>query len=559
LKPWFERDPDRYKAEREFWLGHGFTESRGGEKLVFRGVVTLTVSKAAGEPYEKHEFDLTVTYLEGFPYVAPEVAFIEPSIRRHRHQSPRGKPCLFPDDAWHSDKKPDEFLKALRSWLQAYVVGAFRNELAIYELPEYMDPSGLTVLGPPGMDDAAERHDSGDFRITELVGVDLAVVTHLQGIDVGTQMLAGLKVSPAIKQQERVGTWYRLTSEPDPPRLVTEVTDILAASGHENVVLPPRPRPRLIAFRFEDEVRHQARWLFLDTGVENHKRPPRPAERKVLGANFHPVSREELFRRLQGVTDTDTLAEREVAVFGLGAIGSHATLALAREGVGEFTLCDPDFLRPGNVVRHALDLSAVGQLKAPAMEAAVRRINPFVETSIQMRDLRNPAALDELMSTAHLVISAIGDDTVEEQLNEVVVESLSKPAVLYARTLHAGDAIRIALFRPGRDPCFTCLMLHREDDHPDWVTVPASDLPPVHDDGCAAPAPVGAGLASQHAGLLITQRAVDVLTTGGRDENHWLWLERPIADIQARRMPEPGVLRADRFDPHPDCPVCAHG
>lgn len=559
MKPWFERDPDRYKAEREFWLGNGFTESRDGDNLVFRGVVELTVSKAPGEPYEKDEFDLTVTYLEGFPYVAPEVAFIEPPIRRHRHQSPRGKPCLFPDEAWHSDKKPSEFLKALRSWLQAYIVGEFPNELGIYELPEYMELSGLTVLGPAGMDDAVDGHETGKFRITELVGVDLAVVTHLQGVDVGSQILAGLKVSRAIKQQERVGTWYRLASEPDPPRLVTEVIDTLAASGHENVVLPPQERPRLIALRFEDEVLHQPRWLFLDTGVENRKRPPLPAKRKVLGANFHPLSRDELFRRLQGVTDTGTLAEREVAVFGLGAIGSHATMALAREGVGEFTLCDPDTLRPGNVVRHALDLSDVGQFKAPAMEAAAHRINPFVETSSQVEHLRNPAALDDLMSTAHLVISAIGDDTVEEQLNEVVGESLSKPAVLYARTLHAGDAIRIALFRPGRDACFTCLMLHREDAHPDWVTVPASDLPPVHDDGCAAPAPVGAGLASEHAGLLVAQRAVDVLTTGGGDENHWLWLERPVAGIQARRMPEPGVLRADRFDPHPDCPVCGNG
>lgn len=51
-------------------------------------------------------------------------------------------------------------------------------------------------------------------------------------------------------------------------------------------------------------------------------------------------------------------------------------------------------------------------------------------------------------------------------------------------------------------------------------------------------------------------RAVEVLTTGGGDANHWLWLERPVDGITARRMPEPGVLRIDRFEPHPDCPVC---
>jgi molybdopterin/thiamine biosynthesis adenylyltransferase len=556
---WFERDADRYNAEREFWLDRGFAEAREGEQLAFRGVVRLHVSKASGEAYEQHEFELTVTYPEGFPYVAPEITFIAPPIRRYRHQSRSGKPCLFPDEAWHSDKKPSEFLRALRSWLRAYIVGKFPNDLGIYELPEYMAPSGLTVLGPPGMESVAEGHDSGDFRVTEMMGVDLAVVTHLQGVEVGTEMLKGLRVSPAIKKQERVGKWYRLSQEPDPPQIAEELRSILAASGHANVVLPPRQRPQLLALRFEDEVLRRPRWLLLDTGVENPKRPPLPADRKVLAASFHPVSHAELVRRLQGVTDTDTLAEREVAAFGLGAVGSHATLALAREGVGEFTLCDPDILRPGNVVRHALDLSDVGQHKATAMQAAVHRINPFVETSVALTGLRKPTVIDELISTAHLVVSAIGDDTVEEQLNEVIVESLSKPVVLYARTLHAGDAIRIALFRPGRDACFTCLMLHREDEHEDWVTVPGSDLPPVYDDGCASPAPVGAGLTSQHAGLLLAQRAVEVLTTGGNDANHWLWLERPIDRITARRMPEPRVLRVDRFEPHSDCPVCARG
>jgi molybdopterin/thiamine biosynthesis adenylyltransferase len=557
VKPWFERDTERYNAEREFWTGRGFTETRDGDKLVFRGVVSLRVSKAAGEPYEQHEFELTVTYLEGFPHVAPEVAFIDPPIRRYRHQSRRGKPCLFPDDAWHSDKKPSEFLKAIHSWLRSYIVGKFPKDLGIYELPEYMDPSGLTVLGPPGMEDAADGHDSGEFRVTEMVGLDLAVVTHLRGVDVGTELLARLQVSRAVKQQKRVGSWYRLKAEPDPPQLVAELRDILAASGHTGVVFPRAQRPRLVALRFEDQVLGRARWLFVDTGVENPRRPPLPAQHKVLGVGFHRVSRQELFRRLEGVTDTDTLDQREVAAFGLGAVGSHAALALAREGVGELTLCDPDILRPGNVVRHALDLSYVGQPKATAMQTAVHRVNPFVETSVKLTELRKPAVLDELISTAHLVISAIGDDTIEEQLNEVVVASLSKPTVLYARTLHAGDAIRIALFRPGRDACFTCLMLHREDGHEDWVTVPASDLPPVYDDGCAAPADVGAGLTSQHAGLLVATRAVEVLTTGGGDANHWLWLERPVDGITARRMPEPGVLRADRFEPHPDCPVCA--
>jgi len=50
-----------------------------------------------------------------------------------------------------------------------------------------------------------------------------------------------------------------------------------------------------------------------------------------------------------------------------------------------------------------------------------------------------------------------------------------------------------------------------------------------------------------------------VLTNSNLEANHWLWLERPIDGIQAQRMPEPGVLRIDRFERHPDCPVCGNG
>ena len=70
--------------------------------------------------------------------------------------------------------------------------------------------------------------------------------------------------------------------------------------------------------------------------------------------------------------DSLELEDMRVVCFGLGAIGSPMALALAREGVGKFTLCDPDTLRPGNIIRHALDLLSVGQFKAEAARVRPR-------------------------------------------------------------------------------------------------------------------------------------------------------------------------------------------
>lgn len=458
MTPWFELDPERYAAEEHFWLEHGFSARRDGDNLVFHGTVGIKVKKGPGEPWEKHDFELTVTYLPGFPYVAPEVTFIAPPIRHFRHQSPAGKPCLFPDEAWHSDRPADEFFGAIEAWLRAYITGTFPRELALYELPQYLEPSRLEILGPPGLGAVDSGLDAGRFRLTELLGLDLAIVTHIQDVDVGTSVLEALSARRAIKQQERAGEWYRLRHEPAPPRTPEELKAVLAASGHSQVNLPPKESPRLLALVFDDDAFHEERWLFLDYGVEarrpgqrrkDNKPRPRPV-RRVRAARFYSVSHRELFRRLEGVRDTNLLSERIVTVFGLGAVGSHTTITLADEGVGEFILCDPDTLQPGNVVRHALDLSDVGQPKPVAMAAAVRRNNPYAETSFRVSRLRDPEVMEAMMSYSHLVISAVGDDNVEEQLNEVAVKSPSTPTVLYVRTLHAGDALRIFRCRPGR-------------------------------------------------------------------------------------------------------------
>ena len=45
---------------------------------------------------EHHPFKLRVKYPPGYPYVAPSVEFLDPKIKRARHQGTDGSPCLFP-------------------------------------------------------------------------------------------------------------------------------------------------------------------------------------------------------------------------------------------------------------------------------------------------------------------------------------------------------------------------------------------------------------------------------------------------------------------------------
>ena len=80
--------------------------------------------------------------------------------------------------------------------------------------------------------------------------------------------------------------------------------------------------------------------------------------------------------RLLGSLAVDTLASAHVCVVGLGAVGSYAVEALARSGVGEFTLVDFDTVGITNINRQLFALSStVGKHKCDVAAGRIRDIN----------------------------------------------------------------------------------------------------------------------------------------------------------------------------------------
>ncbi len=82
-----------------------------------------------------------------------------------------------------------------------------------------------------------------------------------------------------------------------------------------------------------------------------------------------------------------TLGRSSVAIFGLGGVGSFVVEGLARAGIGEFYLVDPDVVDITNINRqiHALS-GTVGKPKVELMAERVSQINPQVRiTALQER------------------------------------------------------------------------------------------------------------------------------------------------------------------------------
>ena len=73
----------------------------------------------------------------------------------------------------------------------------------------------------------------------------------------------------------------------------------------------------------------------------------------------------------------EKLYQARVAVFGIGGVGGYTVEALARSGVGVFTLIDHDTLSQTNINRQILAThSSVGKLKVEVAKARILDINP---------------------------------------------------------------------------------------------------------------------------------------------------------------------------------------
>lgn len=84
--------------------------------------------------------------------------------------------------------------------------------------------------------------------------------------------------------------------------------------------------------------------------------------------------------RLIGEAALDTLANKRVAVFGIGGVGSYTAEALVRGGIGAIDLIDDDAVAESNLNRQLFALSStVGMDKVEAAEQRLRDIAPRIK------------------------------------------------------------------------------------------------------------------------------------------------------------------------------------
>ena len=251
--------------------------------------------------------------------------------------------------------------------------------------------------------------------------------------------------------------------------------------------------------------------------------------------------------RRKGLLESSALADSTVLCIGLGTGGAYIAIELAKCGVGNFILVDPDRLSAGNVIRHPGGLSQVGRKKVNVVQDLLIEKNPDVKVSIHpiATTVESAEEMTPLFRAADIVVCGTDNRPSKLIVNKLSVDA--KIVALYGgafRRAYGGQVLRV---RPRHSPCYQCFVSAMPEE--------ANDVEIASDEAAAGisysdrPVPVEPGLSldvlpianmlAKLALLELIRAKPSSLNVLQRDfEAPWyFWLNRPEAGTKYSSWP----------------------
>ena len=147
---------------------------------------------------------------------------------------------------------------------------------------------------------------------------------------------------------------------------------------------------------------------------------------------------------LIGSEKLDILRTKHVAVFGVGGVGGYVCEALARCGIGRFTIVDRDTVNESNINRQIIALtSTVGRAKVDVMKERMCDINPdvYIEACEVFYLPQNASEFD--FTKYDYVVDAV--DTVTAKLQ--IITAAKEANVPVISSMGAGNKLDPSLLR----------------------------------------------------------------------------------------------------------------
>lgn len=150
----------------------------------------------------------------------------------------------------------------------------------------------------------------------------------------------------------------------------------------------------------------------------------------------------EIFARnslFWGEENQKLLADKNVAVFGLGGVGGFCAESLARAGVGNLTIVDFDRVSESNINRQIIALnSTIGQKKTELFQQRLKDINPEINLKI-IDDFYNSEELTIDFTSEKYDYVADAIDTMRSKIH--LLESCYKNDIPVISSMGAGNRI----------------------------------------------------------------------------------------------------------------------
>lgn len=551
--PWWERYPGRLEHELSALQSLGIAVHEDPEMRA-DGVIKWTVDAPAaytGQGIVR----LVVTFPEFYPFLRPDVT--APALDMSHHQHPFGKNlCLIgrASAAWDTENDlawliRKQLRKALELGNSQQRGGDEEDQGEPFSDYYSYTPNGMVLVDSawspppdtaggsvsvrvashmpmrPGTQSLFVIDSVADPTGAHLFRMPAAVSDHYKEHPVWAARWTHMP--EAVKAADAAELWSAVEAVDGPCEGQTfKETDFML---------------RLVSFPEEhSQTATGTGWVFLiqqlgrvikDRKASRSGDPARRAPRRAP-STFHLIRSGRV-----GPTDmsarldpTSSLSSKRVLLIGAGAVGSVLADQLARAGIKALTIIDHDVLEPGNLVRHANNLSLVGTFKSGATAALALQVNPYLQVQAHAFPVGSGALVPgqrELLSReydqADLVIDATAEVGVQ-RLSASLARQATKPWIGVWATNGAigGTVVHVPADAPW---CFSCFEWARSEEAP--LRPPASPAPLTQPIGCAEPTFLGAGYNLNEVSVHAARTAIAALSGKPTHDAALLSLEHP--------------------------------
>ena len=132
--------------------------------------------------------------------------------------------------------------------------------------------------------------------------------------------------------------------------------------------------------------------------------------------------REALINRI-GLSLYEQFSNATVAICGLGGLGSHIAIALARAGVGKLILIDFDHVDMTNLHRQCYKVNQIGCNKTEALLENILEVAPYIDIEAINKKITEDNIVS-LLKDADIVCEAFDDPSCKAMLVNGVLEKL---------------------------------------------------------------------------------------------------------------------------------------